>query len=55
VTRKTAETRKAPVQVRATINLTGLTVGQVVYVDPNSPYIAECIEAGLLVPVKAEQ
>jgi hypothetical protein len=39
------------VLVRATVNLPGLSRGEEVLVDDSSPYMAECLEAKLLVPV----
>lgn len=37
--------------VRAAVNLPGLRLGWEAPVDPNDPYIARLIVAGLLVPV----
>lgn len=38
------------IEVRATVHLTGLNVGQHALVDPDDPYIKECLDAELLVP-----
>lgn len=38
--------------VRATVKLPGLHVGQEVWVDPDEPYIGDCLEAQYLVPVE---
>jgi hypothetical protein len=46
-----ARRRKRNVLVRATIHMPGIGVGQRVYVDPESPHIAELLAGGLLVPV----
>ncbi len=43
------------IEVRATINLPGLRAGAVVWVDPENEYVADCIEAGFLVPVEEEE
>lgn len=37
--------------VRATVNLPGLKVGQFANVDPDDPYIADCLRTELVVPV----
>lgn len=37
------------VEVRATVNLPELAVGQVALVDPARPYIATLLEGGILV------
>lgn len=39
------------VEVRATINLPGLRLGQTAIVDPADPYIADCLAAELIVPL----
>lgn len=39
------------IEVRATVNLTGLTRGNVVRVDPSIPYIRMCLARKLLIPV----
>ena len=44
--------RNPPIEVRATVTLPFVPVGSILTVNPNSEYIAECIEAGLLVPLK---
>lgn len=36
--------------VRATVNLPGVRVGNVVWVDPENEYVASCLDAGFLVP-----
>jgi hypothetical protein len=43
------------VLVRATVNLPGLVCGQEALVDPSVPYIAECLEARLVVPADTEE
>jgi hypothetical protein len=37
------------VTVRATVNLNGLRAGATALVDPNQPYIADCLKTGYLV------
>lgn len=37
------------IEVRATVNLPGVSHGQVVEVDPSDPYMAGCLRKGLLV------
>lgn len=37
--------------VRATVHLPGLGVGQEALADPTDPYVAECLEHALVVPV----
>lgn len=44
-----AEYAERIVTVRATINLPGLRRGETAVVDPDIPYIADCITAGYLV------
>lgn len=39
------------VWVRATVNLSGLRVGQSVRVDPDVPYIRACLASQVLVPL----
>jgi hypothetical protein len=36
------------VWVRASIHLAGMRPGQVEYVNPDDPYVAECLEGGYL-------
>ena len=38
--------------VRATVNLPKLKAGQTATVDPTVPYVARCLEAGLVVQVE---
>jgi hypothetical protein len=38
-------------EVRATVNLSGLRAGELALVDPRQPYIAECLKARYLVAV----
>lgn len=40
------------IRVRASISLSGLSVGREARVDPTDPYIAECIRSGYLVPLE---
>lgn len=40
--------------VRATVNLVDLPVGSTAFVDPTLPYIKECLEGNVLVPVEQE-
>lgn len=42
------------VEVRATINLPGLRLGQTAFVDPSDPYIADCLAAELIVPLERD-
>lgn len=44
----------AAVLVRATVNLPRLPAGTEALVDPTIPYIAGCLDKGLLVPVEEE-
>jgi hypothetical protein len=38
--------------VRATVNLPKLKVGRTALVDPKEPYVAACLNGGLVVPVQ---
>lgn len=38
------------VEVRATVNLPGLSVGSLALVDPERPYIKTCLDSGMIVP-----
>jgi hypothetical protein len=43
-----------PILVRASINLPGLSLGALAWVDPEAPYIATCLEYGYLQPLEEE-
>ena len=43
------------IEVRATVNLPGLKRGEIVWVEPDNPYVRSCLEARLLVAIETEE
>lgn len=40
-----------PIQIRATVHLPGLGLGQIAWTDPTVPFVAMCLRTGYIVRV----